>query len=131
MTVREWLASACFLGFVALKLTELLVPLESWPLSNVAMFSRRMPATVMPQRLHIYGRRGKQWVELTSRDLSLTEDELAKRLRSSPDIRGTCGEIVAANNPRLGVNEAMIMIEDVPRPGTDARPGWHSAPCRM
>jgi hypothetical protein len=65
MTVREWVASACFLAFIVLKLTELLVPLESWPLSNIAMFSERRPAHVLPQRIHIYGRRGGQWVELT------------------------------------------------------------------
>ena len=131
MTAREWAASACFLAFIALKLVEILVPLESWPFSNVAMFSQRRPANVVPQRIHLYGRRGDKWVELTSRDLSLTDDELDKRLRSSPDVRVACGQIIAANNPRLGVNAAMLMIEDVPRPGTDARPGWHSAPCPM
>jgi|RhiMetdeSRZDD1v2_1073273.scaffolds.fasta_scaffold300655_2 hypothetical protein len=131
MTVREWVASAGFVAFMALKLTEILVPLESWPFSNVAMFSERRPAHVLPQRIHIYGRRDGQWVELTSRDLSLTDDELGSRLRSSPDLRLACGEIVAANNPRLGVDAAMVMVEDVPRPGTDARPEWHSAPCPL
>jgi len=131
MTVREWVASACFLAFIVLKLTELLVPLESWPLSNIAMFSERRPAHVLPQRIHIYGRRGGQWVELTSRDLSLPDDELGTRLGSSPDLRLACGQLVAANNPRLGVIAAMVMVEDVPRPGTDARPEWHSAPCPL
>lgn len=131
MTVREWIASACFVAFIALKLAELLVPLESWPFSNVAMFSQRRPAHVLPQRIHLYGRRGNRWVELTSRDLSLTDDELDKRLRSSSDPRVACGQIIAANNPRLGVSAAMLMIEDVPRPGTDAPPGWRSAPCPM
>jgi hypothetical protein len=131
MTARQWLLSACFLCFVTLKLAELLVPLESWPLSNVAMFSRRIPPEVLPQRIHIQGRRGSRWVELTSSDLSLSEDELSRRLRSSDNPRLTCGQIVAANNPRLGVNAAMLMIEEVPRPGSNMAPRWRSSSCPL
>jgi hypothetical protein len=131
MSTRQWILSACFVGFVALKLVELLVPLESWPLSNVAMYSRRIPREVRPQRLHIQGRRGREWVELTARDLSLTDDELSKRLRASKKPGVTCGEIVAANNPRLGVDAAMLMIESVPRPGDDAPSRWDNLSCPL
>jgi hypothetical protein len=131
MTARQWFLSACFLGFVALKLAEALVPLDSWPWSNIPMFSRRMPPELSPQRLHVFGRRGTRWVELTSRDLSLTDDELSRRLRNSPSPRVACGQIVAANNPRLGVNAAMLMVERVPRPGSGAPPRWQSESCPL
>jgi hypothetical protein len=131
MTPKQWFLSACFLGFVTLKLAEALVPIDSWPWSNVAMFSQRRPADVLPQRLHVYGRRGAEWVELTSRELSLTDDELARRLRNSANPRVACGQIVAANNPRLGVDAAMLMIEDIPRPGSGAPPRWQSTSCPL
>ena len=131
MTAKQWLLSACFLGFLGLKLAEALVPIDSWPWSNVAMFSHRIPPEVSPTRLHIYGRRGTRWAELTSRELSLTEDELSRRLRGSSNFLVTCGQIVAANNPRLGVSAAMLMIEHVPRPGSGASVRWQTASCPM
>jgi hypothetical protein len=131
MTRREWLLSILFLGFVLLKVAELAVPIEHWPLSNVYMFSQRVPPSAVPKRMRIRGLRDGAWVPLASRDLHLTDDELARRLRTGPTLGRACSTVVQPNSARLRLERAEIVVEDVPRPGVPSMPQRLVLPCPL
>jgi len=120
MGVREWLLSALFAAFVALKVAEGVLALEEWPLTNVPMYARARPASELPRRATIHALRRGAWFELRPFQLGLNRDELARRVLYAPDVAAACGELLRAFNakrrPGIRVDAAYVRLVTVARP---------------
>jgi hypothetical protein len=119
---REWSLSVFFLAFLLLKVAEAALHLESWPISNVSMFSGLRPARIIPFRFHLEATRGSTPVTLGHADFQLTEDEFTGRLHPDAGLAARCGKLVASYNrrvadPSMRLAGATVTIEPIPRPG--------------
>jgi len=133
---REWSLSVFFAAFIALKIAEAGLGLESWPVSNVSMFSGLHPVELVPLRSRLVVTRGSGWFDLGGADLRLSEDEFVGRLRPDDGLGDRCGRLVDSYNravaePWKRLAAGTAVIEPIPRPGiaSDAV-GW-TVPCVM
>jgi hypothetical protein len=102
MRPRQWLLSAGFLAFAALKVAEVALGIERWPLTSAPMFARRVPPEVSPSRVVLRGQRDGRWVDLAAADFGLTPDELGRQLRGSEaSLPGRCGLLGHVYNYRM------------------------------
>lgn len=137
--LAQWLLSALFVGFVAVKAAEALIGLEAWPLTNVSMFLDRRPPDVVPIRARLWGVRNGETFELLPVDLRLSEDEFLTRLRDDPDFVGACSALVQTFNRRVTriraghqrVTGAFAEREEIPRPGIPREPSRVRVECAI
>ena len=123
MTPTQWGLSIFFLAFFALKAAEGAFQLESWPLSDVSMFQTRRPPEHLPRIARMYGVIGTEWRELSPGDFGLDEDAFVMRLRRSPDLRVSCGNLARIYDERRVIRarrlkEARAVVIKLARPGT-------------
>lgn len=128
MTVRERALSLLFVAFLVLKAAETLLGLESWPLSNVSMFSGWRPSSVLPHRRRLLATRGDETFELHALDFLLSRDEFEAALFPDARVASRCQVLVDAWNARQAVPSqrirlARVEVQPIPRPGlpTDAK----------
>jgi hypothetical protein len=131
---REWLLSAGFLAFILLKVAEAALRLENWPLSDVRMFSRRVPPSVTPFQVTLQGTRGEAWFPLVAADFGLNDDGLMRRLPADiatlPQRCGALGRDYNARHPGDAQLRAMqARVRRVPRPGVPSTPVDVTVPC--
>jgi hypothetical protein len=130
---REWALSALFVVVLALPVAEAVMRIEAWPLTTVAMFSRRIPPSVPVRWVTLVGTMADGTVrEMTARDFGLTSNELGRRV--PPDVRllgKGCSELGRAYNaqPRPPERRLTALRADVTvaaRPGAPppALPRW-------
>ena len=136
MTPVQWWLSIFFLAFFALKAAEGALQLESWPLSDVSMFYARRPPEQLPRIVRMYGVIGAEWRELSPSDFGLSEDEFVMRLRRSPDLRASCGELARIHDERRVVRarrlkEARAVVVELARPGTGRPDSLIEAECPL
>jgi hypothetical protein len=135
MRAGEKAVSLLVVTFVALKVAEGALAIDSWPLSNVPMFSSRAPRELAPIRITLVGRRADRTFPVAAVDVGLTDDELAARLRGGPveSIPGRCGAILATYNathgPPLRLDRLEARLERIPRPGVGGTPFEAMLPC--
>jgi hypothetical protein len=121
MSTREWILSALFLAFLAVKVLEGALALDEWPLTNVSMFRDRHPPDDVPTRVRLWVDHGQGWLELRERDFLLSEDEFNLKLRGARDVESACKELIriyargARGKPRL--LDAYAEREEIERPG--------------
>jgi len=139
MRAREWALSALFVVVLALPIAEAVMRLEAWPLTTVAMFSRRIPPSVPVRWVTLVGTMADGTVrEMTALDFGLTSNELVRRL--PPDVRWlgkSCGELGQAYNGRplpterrLAKLRADVTVASRPGAPPPAVPHW-SADCLL
>jgi hypothetical protein len=130
--------SAFFVAFIALKVTEGVLRLESWPLTHNPMFSGYIPRNVIPHRVTLEGRRGGLWFDLDPSAFNLTRDEFVRRFYFDlGDLGANCGELGRLYNAsrrlpleRLGALRAHV--SPIPRPGfTGNLPPEMVVPCPL
>jgi hypothetical protein len=133
---REWLLSLCFVAFILLKVAEAALRLENWPLSDVRMFSHRVPPSVTPFQVTLQGSRGGAWFPLSAADFGLNEDGLMRRL--PPDIAllpqrcGALGRDYNARQPPAAQLRGLeARVRRVQRPGVPSRPLDVTVPCLL
>jgi hypothetical protein len=137
MRFGECLATALILAFLAVKVAETALAIDSWPLTTVPMFAGRAGPETVPMRMALVGRRGGAAVTITAADVGLTDDELSRRIRSGTwaDASQACGTVGAVYNRshpaplRLDVLEARFMR--IPRPGIPTRTDDVVVPCPL
>lgn len=124
MTRREWLLSALFVAFVALKVVEGVLAVESWPLSHVPMFAHYQPLDRSPVTFTIHARRRDAWLVLQPWQLGLNHAELNRQLLRDDDPGLPCGTLLSAFNARrprsLHFAEAYVERRTHARPHTGA-----------
>ncbi len=138
MSWREWLVSALIVAVVAVKVSEGVYRLESWPLSSVPMFSRHIPPELTPWRVTLVGARrdGVPFV-LTPGDFRLSPDELGRRLgRPIETLPERCAQLGRLYNtdPRFAANPLTtlsVRATKVPRPGVPMVPVDATRPCPL
>jgi hypothetical protein len=138
MNWREWLISALIVTVVAVQIAEGVYRLESWPLSSVPMFSRRIPPERVPWRIVLLGTRrdGVPFV-LTPADFRLTPDELGRRLgRPIETLPERCAQLGRLYNadPRFAANPLTalsVRATKLPRPGVPMIPVDATMPCPL
>lgn len=136
MTRREWALSVFFVAVITLKVAEAALRLEWWPLSDVRMFSHRVPPTATVWRVTLHGARGGAWMPLGPGDFRLSEDEFLRRLPPVPSVLPErCAELGRLYNadPRFAdrpLDALEVRLTKVPRPGTAAAPFVITIPCR-
>lgn len=134
MNRREWVLSVFFAVFVCFKIAEAALQMESWPASNVSMFSGLRPRQFVPLRSRLQAARGAHSLQLEHSDFALTEDEFSSRLHPDGAVGVRCGKLVASYNravkdPSLRVSDAVVVVEPVARPGLwNDVVGW-KVPC--
>lgn len=137
MPRRQRILSAFFVGFVALKLTEGFLRLESWPLTHIPMFSGYIPANVIPHRIVLQGNRGGPWFDLDPSYFDLTRDEFVRLLYFDFDnLASNCGELGRIANARQPLPAQRLRalranIEPVPRPSSIRAPAPKTVPCAL
>ncbi|MFN2376295.1 MAG: hypothetical protein ABR538_07140 [Candidatus Binatia bacterium] len=121
MNVRENLLSVGFAFFVVLKVAEVAVGMEWWPVSNVSMFSGRRPAEVIPFRSRLEAwQDGKRRV-FGRDDFLLSDGEMKAWLHPDAAVADRCTHLVASFNRRTALpsqrmRHAVVVAEPVPRP---------------
>jgi len=137
MTLRQWILSAFFVAFIALKVAEGFLHWESWPLTHTPMFSGYIPRNVVPHRIRLEGNRGGPWFELEPSYFGLTRDELVRRLYFDlKNLAANCGELGRLSNARrrLPVERLSALrahVEPMPRPGVIAAPPAETVSCPL
>jgi hypothetical protein len=137
MRPGEWLVSVLVLGFLAVKVTEATLGIDSWPLTTVPMFAGRAGPEVVPMRMTLVGRRGETSVVLTARDFGLTDDELKRRVRSGGTTGAVlgCGLLGTSYNethpPALRLDALEARFTRIPRPGVPSRGSDIVLPCSL
>jgi hypothetical protein len=135
MPRREWILSGLFVAFVAFKVAEGVLAIESWPLSHVPMFAVRQGPESRPWRLAVYARRRGTWFEMQPFQLGLDKDELHRHLLAAADAGAACAELIDAFNtsrpPRRRVDAAYVSLTIVARPGSGARDTEQRTPCPL
>ena len=136
MTPREWLLSAFFVAVIGLKAAEGVFRLESWPLSDVRMFSRRVPAEVTLYEVSLSATRGGPWFPLRGGDFGLNDEELRRRLPPSlVALPNVCGGLAREYNQRHPPSERLTgmraRVRRIPRPGVPSEPFDNSVACAM
>lgn len=133
MSRCEWGVSLLIAVFVAFKVAETVLQLENWPASNVSMFSAPRPRQFVPLRPRLLVTRDSLPLQLTHWDFALSKDEFASRLFPDRGVAERCGKLVASYNravtdPRQRVENAIVEVEPVARPGlwNDVK-GWKVA----
>ncbi len=128
--------SAFFVAVIALKVAEAALRLESWPLTDVRMFSARVPPWVTPFDVTLLATRGGPWFPLTAFDLGLGPDGLRRRL--PPDLKvlpAACGELGRLYNtqhPGAGALAGLrARVRRVPRPGVPSEPFDQTVECPL
>jgi hypothetical protein len=126
MKPREWVLSAFFVAFLAVKLLEGWLAVESWPFSHLPMFAERMPAGARPFVLTLHGLQHGRWIQITPWMLGLNEAELNARLKGTQDIAAACGELMRSFNdrrpPRRRLSAAYVLRRTLTLPGTGEAP---------
>jgi len=137
MPRRQWILSAFFVAFVALKLTEGLVRLESWPLTHNPMFSGYIPRNVVPHHITLQGSRGGPWFDLEPSSFNLTRDEFVRLLYFDlANLSSNCGRLGRLFNAsrRPGTHHLSALrarVEPIPRPGVTRAPPEQMVPCAL
>jgi hypothetical protein len=127
--------SGLFVAVIALKLAEAAFRLESWPLTDVHMFSARVPPWVTPFDVALLATRGGPWFPLTSFDLGIDPDGLRRRL--PPDLKvlpAACGELGRLYNtqhPGAALTGLRARVLRVPRPGVPSEPFDQTVECPL
>ena len=128
MPRRQRVLSAFFVAFIALKVSEGVLRLESWPLTHNPMFSGYIPRNVVPHRVTLEGRRGGPWFELDPSHFNLTRDEFVRMLYFDLGNLGTnCGELGRLYNASRRLDSERLTdlrahVSPMPRPGTTVNP---------
>jgi len=136
VTLREWLLSVFFVAVIGLKVAEGVFRLESWPLSDVRMFSRRVPPEVVLHQVTLSGTRGGPWFALVGADFGLGDEELRRRLPPSllslPNVCGSLGaEYNARHPPAQRLTGMRARVQRIPRPGVTSEPFDQTVDCRI
>lgn len=135
MTLREWLLSALFVAFAAVKVAEGGLAIESWPLSHVPMFAHYQPLEQRPVNFAIHARRGATWFVMQPWQLGLNRDELNRQLLRDPDPGRPCGVLLRAFNARrrrfLRIASAYVERRTHARPHTGASDRVERFPCPL
>lgn len=127
LTPREWLLSAFFVAVIGLKAAEGVFRLESWPLSDVRMFSHRVPSHVVLHEVTLSATRGGAWFGMAGAAFGLNDDELRRRLphdlAALPAICGNLGrEYNQRRIPSERVTRMQARVRRIPRPGVPSEP---------
>lgn len=135
MSLREWLLSALFVAFVALKVAEGWLAIESWPLSHVPMFAHYQPLDRLPMNFTIHAQRGGAWFVLQPWQLGLNQAELNRQLLRDIDPGRPCGVLLRAFNARrqpfLRVVSAYVERRTYARPHTAGSDLVERFPCPL
>jgi hypothetical protein len=130
MSARQQGLSAFFVVFLAFKIAEAALRLDSWPASNVSMFSGYRPPQFVPLHSRLEATRNGARVALSHVDFALSQDEFLGRLYADGGVAARCGKLIAAYNrtvkePAGRLENASVVVEPVARPGrwTDVV-GW-------
>lgn len=133
MTRREWRLSALFVAVIALKIAEGVFRLESWPLSDVRMFSNRVAPSVALYTVTLAGTRGGEWFPLPAMVFGLNDEELRRRLPAHagalPASCGALGKVYNARNPGAPLTRMTARMLRIARPGIAAPPGDWNVEC--
>src|SRR5262245_12350061 len=122
MRPGEWLATGLIVAFLAVKVAETALAIDSWPLTTVPMFAGRAGPDVVPMRMVLIGHRAGAEATITAADLGLTDDELTKRVRSGTwaDASRACGTLGSVYNQthpaRLQLDALEARLVRIPRP---------------
>jgi hypothetical protein len=132
MSPRQWLVSLLIVALCGLKLAEAAFRIDSWPLSNIPMFSQYVPVGVTPRRIVLRARTTGDRFEVTPGDFGLTVDELNRRfdgpLTRAITACGDLGNIYNTAHPRDRLTALEGRAVAIPRPGR-ANPGDVPFPC--
>ena len=140
MPPRQRLLSAFFVAFIALKLSEGFLRWESWPLTHTPMFSKYLARNVLPHRVTLQGRRGRDgpWFDLEPSYFNLTRDEFVRRLYfDRENLAANCGELGRLFNasrrlPTDRLSALRAHFEPIPRPGVAVNlPAGAMVPCPL
>ncbi|HLY38540.1 MAG TPA: hypothetical protein VKU61_10925 [Candidatus Binatia bacterium] len=135
MRPGEWLATALILAFLAVKIVETALAIDSWPLTTVPMFAERAGPETFPMRMALVGHRRGAPVTISAADVGLSDDELRRRVASGTWVEasqacGTLGAVYNQTHPaplRLDVLEARFIR--IPRPGVPTPTDDVVVPC--
>jgi len=135
MPPRRWLVSFLIVALFGLKLAEGTFQIESWPLSNVPMFSTYMPKEVVPRRIVLRGRTDGEWFDVLPSQVGLTDDEFNRRFEGNlsrvPLVCAELGRIYAASRPGALLRALEAHVVAIPRPGVPIALGDLDVPCPL
>jgi len=136
VTPRQWLLSALFAALIVLKVAEAALRLESWPLTDVRMFSARVPPRVTPYDVTLHATRGGPWFELTAFDFGIGPEELRRRLPADiavlPAVCGDLGRLYNASHPGAGTLTGLrARVTRLQRPGVPSEPFDETVECPL
>jgi len=131
------LVSALIVAMLALKTAEGWFRLERWPLTNVPMFSVRVPPERLLWRVTLSATTGGSWFELGPLHLGLNKDDFGRRVPAEPLVLlpGRCGELGRIYNqahPGKQLTALQARVTKVLRPGLpDQVPEEHTVDCPL
>lgn len=137
MRPLEWLLSAAFVAFLALKVAEGAWRIEIWPFTNVPMFAQRVPPGAAPLRVTLVGTRGGQRVAVGPADFGLTDDEFGRQVTvgSVWTLPARCGILGGHYNrtrpPALRLQALEAHVVRIPRPGVASEPYQQVVQCDL
>ena len=135
MSLGRMAASAVIVAVLATKVVEIAWGINSWPVSNVPMFSGKAPPGFRPTRARLIAQVGGTTREVTGQDLGLDEVVLRSRLTNARDKVALCGALGRTfvelhPSPAQRLTALEVRIEYLPRPGLPPLPP-RSIPCPL